>query len=192
MTFELAAIIIALTVAITCHEAAHALASLWLGDGLPRKMGRISLNPLQHLTVIGTAAIFILGFGWGRPVVVNLYNYKKPRLYFLLSSIAGPLANLLLSTLCLGILHMHPGRQAKVVLMSLFIVNGMLAIFNLLPIPPLDGSKIWPCVIPGLKPAWSGKWATAWMMVLAIAVFTNGVEIVTKPAYLFLMSLLPH
>ncbi|MHC4126280.1 MAG: site-2 protease family protein, partial [Planctomycetota bacterium] len=79
-----------LIIGLTIHEFAHAITAKWLGDRYPEKMGRVSLNPLRHLSLWGTLALFILGFGWGKPVPINLYNFKRPKLYYLLTSIAGP------------------------------------------------------------------------------------------------------
>lgn len=180
-----------LIVGLTVHEAAHAITAKWLGDRTAERLGRVSLNPLRHLSLIGTLALFIIHIGWGKPVPVNLNNFKKPKLYYLLSSLAGPVSNLILSALALGILYLRPPFPVDWICTSIFIINALLAVFNLLPIPPLDGSKIWPCLIPGMKPAVSGKWNMIWMGVLVVAILSGLVDRVLGPVFGFLFSIMP-
>jgi len=180
-----------LIIGLTVHEAAHALTAKWLGDRTSERMGRISLNPLRHLSPLGTLALFIIYFGWGKPVIVNLYNFKRPKLYYLLSSLAGPAANLILCGVSLGLLYLHPHVLIQWICMSVFLINAILACVNLLPIPPLDGSKFWPCIIPGAKPVISGKWTMVWMAVLVVALYTGAIGKILGPVLGFLTSLLP-
>ncbi|MBA7679427.1 hypothetical protein ES703_87719 [subsurface metagenome] len=181
-----------LLVGLTIHEFAHAITAKWLGDSTAERMGRVSLNPLRHLSPLGTVALFILGFGWGKPVVVNIYNFKRPKLYYLLSSLAGPAANLVLCALSLGILYLRPHWTIAFICMSIFYINAILAVINLLPVPPLDGSKIWPCIIPGMKPTVSAKWTRVWMVVLLVCLFTGVIDKILGPVLGFLTSLLPN
>lgn len=180
-----------LIVGLTIHEAAHAITAKWLGDRNPERMGRISLNPLRHLSLLGTVALFVLGFGWGKPVEVNLYNFKRPKLYYFLSSIAGPISNLILCGLALGVLYLRPHAVVRVICISIFFINAILAVINLLPVPPLDGSKIWPCIIPGMRLTVSGKWTKVWMMILLVCLFTGVIGGILRPVLGFLKSLLP-
>lgn len=180
-----------LIVGLTVHEAAHALTAKWLGDRTSERMGRISLNPLRHLSPLGTLALFIIRFGWGKPVIVNLYNFKRPKLYYLLSSLAGPAANLILCGISLGLLYLYSHWSIQWICTSVFFMNAILACVNLLPIPPLDGSKIWPCIIPGAKPVISGKWTMVWMAVLVVALYTGVIDKIFGPVWGFLTSLLP-
>jgi Zn-dependent protease len=180
-----------LIVGLTVHEAAHAITAKWLGDRNPERMGRISLNPFRHLSPLGTLALFVLGFGWGKPVIVNLYNFKQPKLYYFLSSIAGPLSNLILSGVSLGILYLQPNWIVAWIFTSMFFINAILAVINLLPVPPLDGSKIWPCVIPGMRPTVSGKWTKIWMVALLVLLFSGAIGRILGPVLRFLFSLMP-
>lgn len=180
-----------LIIGLTVHEAAHALTAKWLGDRTGERMGRISLNPLRHLSPLGTLALFIIGFGWGKPVIVNLYNFKRPKLYYLLSSLAGPAVNLILCGISLGLLYLHPHWLIQWICTSVFFINAILACVNLLPIPPLDGSKIWPCIIPGAKPVISGKWTMVWMAVLVVSLYSGAIDKILGPVLGFLTSLLP-
>ena len=180
-----------LIVGLTVHEASHAITAKWLGDDTAYQMGRVSLNPMRHLSLLGTLALFVIGFGWGKPVMVNIYNFKRPRFYSLLSSLAGPVSNLLIAGISLGILYMHPPKYLDMVFISLFMINSLLAVFNLLPIPPLDGSKIWPCLIPWMGPVVRPNWGQLWLIVLVILLVTGAVNFVLDPVFGFLFGLLP-
>lgn len=140
----------ALLIAITIHEFTHALIANILGDPTAKEQGRMSLNPLVHLDPIGTLMLFLVHIGWGKPVPVNPNNFKKPRLYWALVSFGGPMANLLTASLFSLLFHILPNKEG---LFGLFVVeviflNIVLMIFNLIPIPPLDGSKILYAILP--------------------------------------------
>ena len=180
-----------LIIGLTIHEASHALSAKLLGDKTAYKMGRVSLNPFKHLSLLGTAALFLLGFGWGKPVLVNLYNFKKPKLYYLLTSLAGPVSNLLLAAAALGILYLKPHWTIYFLAYSTFFVNIVLSVVNLVPVPPLDGSKIWPCLIPGLRPTVSGKWSAFWIIFLIIALYTGCIGILVSFVFDLMTPLLP-
>lgn len=181
-----------LVIGLTVHEAAHAITAKWLGDRTAEKMGRVSLNPLRHLSLYGTLALFILRFGWGKPVIVNLYNFKKPKFYYLLSSLAGPVSNVLICGVCLGVLYLRPPGLVDLFLRWTFLINGILAAINMVPIPPLDGSKIWPCLIPGMKPTISRKWSMVWMGVLLVGVFSGRIGKVLGPVQETMWKMLPE
>ena len=189
MNLQLALVMLpGLVIGLTVHEFAHAWSASLLGDDFARRQGRVSLNPLRHLSPLGTLAIFLLPFGWGRPVPVNLYNFRRPRRDYLLVSLAGPAANVLVVGVCLGLMQFtrHSARldgwmesavwAAHLLLVLTAILNVVLATINLIPIPPLDGSKIWPCLIPGVKPV--GRSRTQWIFtaVLLILVFTGSLR----------------
>lgn len=140
-------------IGITLHEFAHAYSGKLLGDGLAASQGRVSLNPLRHLSPLGTLMILFLGFGWARPVEVNPYNFKRPRVDFLMCSLAGPFANfvlLLFFSMVLRFTPIYSEVWLRVFLGGAYI-NGILMVLNLLPIPPLDGSRIWPVLFPQLR-----------------------------------------
>jgi Zn-dependent protease len=192
MNLKLALLLLpGLIIGLTIHEASHALSAKLLGDRTAYKMGRVSLNPFKHLSLLGTAALFLLGFGWGKPVLVNLYNFKKPKLYYLLTSLAGPVSNLLLAATALGIIYLKPHLIIYVIALSTFLVNIILAVVNLVPVPPLDGSKIWPCLIPGLRPTVSGKWSAFWIIFLIIALYTGFIGTLVSFVLNFMTPLLP-
>jgi len=151
--------------AITLHEIAHGWAALWLGDATARSQGRLSLNPLKHVDPVGTvlvpALLYLLGgviLGWARPVPVNYRRLRQPRRDMALVAAAGPAANLLMAlcwTLLMGLalLAWSLGQRWLGVPLLLManvgiLVNVVLAILNLLPVPPLDGSRILASLLP--------------------------------------------
>jgi Zn-dependent protease len=153
-TKVLLAYVIAMVFAIALHEFAHAATAVWAGDNTPKVQGRLTLNPLAHLDPIGSLAILLVGFGWGKPVVVNPYIFRNVRRDMMLSAGAGPAMNLVLALLGAGLLHLAVfGLAANVIggnfastLMLLLLVwvhlNLSLMIFNLIPVGPLDGVKV--------------------------------------------------
>jgi len=143
--------LIALLIAATIHEFAHAWMANHLGDPTPRYQGRLSLNPIVHLDLMGSLLLLLVGFGWAKPVQVNPRNFEDPRRGMLLVAAAGPLANVTLMFLVgllpqLGLLPLA-GPTERLVYEVLWI-NAVLAVFNLIPIPPLDGSRILAGLLP--------------------------------------------
>ncbi|HBE94958.1 MAG TPA: site-2 protease family protein [Desulfovibrio sp.] len=151
-----------LLLALTCHELAHGLAALALGDPTAKRAGRLTLNPLRHLDPLGTIVFFIANIGWAKPVPVDPRYFKNPLKGMLLVALAGPGANFLLSALFAALYHgllplalEHEAALLGKVLVPLTLiaqagvfVNLVLGAFNLLPVPPLDGSNI----VAGLLP----------------------------------------
>lgn len=144
-------IIPAALIAIMFHEIAHGLVSYWLGDPTPKRQGRLSLNPAKHLDPVGTLCLIFFHVGWAKPVVVNPEYYKRKKLGMALVALAGPLTNFLLAILSfvfIGLILKISNTYTTpiVILVNFFnylaIINIGLGIFNLIPIPPLDGSKI--------------------------------------------------
>ena len=138
------AFLLGLVIGITVHEAAHATSAYLLGDDTAYRDGRVTLNPASHLDVLGSLMLLMAGFGWGRPTPVMPSKMRGGILGPVAVAFAGPLSNLLIVTVC-GALFLIPtfqsGYLAIVVVMTAF-TNALLFVFNLIPIPPLDGSKI--------------------------------------------------
>lgn len=135
--------ILALFIAITIHEFSHALVADRLGDPTPRLMGRLTLNPLAHLDPLGTLMLLLVRFGWGKPVEFDPFNLKNPRRDAALISFAGPVSNLLLAlVLSLPIRFSILPLFISQLLFPIILLNIILAVFNLIPIHPLDGFKI--------------------------------------------------
>lgn len=142
-----------LVIALTIHEFAHAFVADKLGDPTPTYQGRVTLNPLAHLDPIGTLAILLVGFGWGKPVQFDPFNLKDPKRDTALIALAGPASNVLLAIALAVVYHLLPqtaffaGLLAPV-LQFIISINIMLAVFNMVPVYPLDGSKILQAILP--------------------------------------------
>jgi len=136
--------------ALPVHEFAHAFVAVQLGDPTPRYQGRYTLNPLRHIDPIGAVLIFLVGFGWAKPVQWNPRNVTiDPRLASILVSVAGPLSNLLLAITSLMLAQVIVNSFVTSFLSAFAWINVLLFVFNLLPIPPLDGSHILFALLPG-------------------------------------------
>jgi len=135
---------IPLLYSIIFHELAHGWVANRMGDSTAKWLGRLTLNPLKHLDPIGTLMLFIFGFGWAKPVPINLSNVRRQRLGLVLISSAGIIANIILASLAV-ILYQYlssPHGTLGTILRFFAQINIMLASFNLIPIPPLDGSRV--------------------------------------------------
>lgn len=182
---EILARLLALVAAFTIHEYAHARTADMMGDPTPRSLGRLTLNPAAHVDPVGLLLLFFAGFGWARPVPVNPYNFADPRRGMMLVAAAGPLSNLVLAYLTLVVQAlagpdlMYPGSFAGQLLVQFYRFNLVLAVFNLLPVPPLDGSRI----LAGLLPR-SGFIESleqyGWLLLMLL-IFTRVIDAVMGP-----------
>lgn len=166
---------IVLFTAIPIHEFAHAVTAYWLGDDTAKRQGRLTINPLKHLDLMGTVMMFLIGVGFAQPVNVDTRNFKRPKLYMAITAIAGPISNLILAFLAavLGYFsYINYGSTAVLTQMLLIFsqVNCMLIVLNMLPIPPLDGSRILNLFLPN---SWSESIAIveSYMMPIVLILF---------------------
>lgn len=145
--------IVSLVAVLTCmvfHELAHGFVSYRLGDNTAKTMGRLTLNPLKHIDILGTLAFVFLGFGWAKPVQVDPRNFKKPKRDMAITAFAGPVSNFLIAVIFLFLLglvfpFLRNSTAGNIALDIIYITatfSVILGIFNLIPVPPLDGSKV--------------------------------------------------
>jgi Zn-dependent protease len=147
---RLAAVATIIFVAFPVHEFAHAAAAVALGDDTPRRQGRYTLNPLVHIDLVGAVLIFLVGFGWAKPVQWNPRNISIDRkLGSIIVSLAGPLSNLLLAGIAAFLVRQVSGETLQNFLFFFIQLNVLLFVFNLIPIPPLDGSHVLFALLPG-------------------------------------------
>jgi len=146
---------------ITIHELAHGFAAYKLGDTTAKDLGRLTLNPIKHIDPVGLLMMLLIGFGWAKPVPVDMRNFKYPKWYMAITAFAGPLSNILLAVLIMFILGIFTGLStweviitnntystAYIIIRNTASLSVGLAVFNMLPIPPLDGSKVLFSLLP--------------------------------------------
>ena len=193
--------IIALLTAITIHEFAHAWAADRLGDPTAKLQGRLTLNPLAHLDPIGTIAMLIFRFGWGKPVPVDSFNLKDPRKDSALISLSGPASNFILAIIlslilrAFAIIHM-PLPIIDLILTPVIIMCVMLGVFNLLPFHPLDGGKILIGILPeDLAKEWDSILSQYGFFLLLLFIFpliggNSLITLIISPFVNFILSFL--
>jgi Zn-dependent protease len=178
---ELISRIITLIIALTVHEFAHALTADRLGDMTPRQAGQLTLNPLVHLDIFGSLMVLVTGFGWAKPTPINPYALRQRSRYAIIwVSLAGPVSNLLLAMVAalplrFGLVQVTMATGFLPTLGELiyvfFYINLILAIFNLIPFPPLDGEKILSALLPDSVAAAYDKIRPFGPIVLMILIF---------------------
>lgn len=186
----------AFLISLSFHEFFHALTATLLGDDTPRRMGRLTLNPLAHVDFLGLFFLMIFRIGWAKPVVFDQRNFAYPRLYSVLTALAGPFSNFLLALGCFyGIKYMPVAYLATNITTSFLqilrataYVNIMLGVFNILPIPPLDGSHILIAFLMEKYPD-AVVWIYRYSMLILVALF---VLPQTRMMLLYLIALAEH
>lgn len=187
--------ILALILAIDVHEYAHAWTAEHLGDPTPRLQGRLTLNPLAHLDPIGTIMLILVHFGWGKPVQFDPFNLRHPRRDSALISIAGPISNILLAIICSLLLRLSMPSVVLALIVQLLVFNIILAIFNLVPVHPLDGFKIVEGILPEKQAReWHEleRYGMIFLIVLLFPIFGGAapVQRIISPVINFLLTIL--
>ena len=169
-------------ICITVHEMCHGLAAYKLGDRTAATQGRLSLNPIRHLDPLGLIMLVIFHFGWAKPVSVDMRNFKHPKRDMAITALAGPVSNMVLAAVLLflyGALYrpLHAGdfgKQILQMLMQTSYLSVCLGVFNIIPIPPLDGSKVLFSFLPNKQYDFLMRYERYGFIVLtALVVFTN-------------------
>jgi len=182
----------ALLVAVTVHEVAHAVVADHLGDPTPRRLGRITLNPLPHIDPLGAIAFVLAGFGWAKPVPVNGQNLRHPVRDMAWVAAAGPLSNFLVAFVALvlvralGRSEIGPAFVADPlsgVLFWTYAFNLALGIFNLIPLPPLDGGHFLPYLMPRASRSFLHQLEQVGPFLLILLLFTGVSRYVVQPVF---------
>jgi Zn-dependent protease len=175
----------AILISLTVHEFSHALVSRWRGDATAERAGRLTLNPLAHIDIVGFIPILLLGFGWAKPVPYNPYNLKNPKWDSVLIALAGPASNFFVAAFAALTIRFLVGSQIVttlnlliVFLFLLIVLNLFLLFFNLVPVHPLDGSKLFFALFDAPR-----------YMALREFVLVRGPQILL---FLFILSIVTH
>lgn len=187
-------------VGLTFHEAAHGYVSYWLGDPTPKLQGRLSLNPMRHIDPIGFLALFFAGFGWGEPVQINPSYYKHRRIDEFMVALAGVVTNFVIAALSAGAIRLLLNSTGGYlygaweimfyVLYYMVMFNLVLMIFNLLPVPPLDGFGIVTQIFDLQKYNWYYTVYNNGFYILMLLIIFNVTDRILTPAIGFFMNLL--
>jgi Zn-dependent protease len=182
----------ALLVAVTVHELAHALVADRLGDPTPRRLGRITLNPLPHIDPLGALAFVVAGFGWAKPVPVSAQYLRRPIRDMALVAAAGPLSNFLVAFVALVAVRMlsHVGGAMPLVseplsgvLFWTYVYNLALGIFNLIPLPPLDGGHFLPYFFPRASWSFIHQLEQVGPLLLILLVLSGATRYIVQPVF---------
>jgi Zn-dependent protease len=167
--FNIIVTVIPFLLCITIHELAHGYVAFKLGDNTAKSLGRLTLNPIKHIDLFGLIMIILVGFGWAKPVPVDMRNFKHPKKYMSITALAGPVSNILLAAVVMFLFGMFftimgfrhetitailignvqgVGGIIGTLLLRTAVISLMLAVFNMFPIPPLDGSKVLFSLLP--------------------------------------------
>ena len=193
----------ALVLSLSIHEYAHAWVAYKLGDISQKIRGRLTLNPLAHIDPIGFIAIMLIGVGWGKPVTVDDRNFKDSRKGMMLTALAGPTSNLILAivvTILLKVLYTVGAIEAMSasnignitinMLMTLISFNVIFCVFNLIPLPPLDGSKVLSYFLPQRARGFMYTLERYSFIIILFIYFTNITTYLIRPGYNLILKLL--
>lgn len=211
---DTAGIVLAALLSITVHETCHGLVAFWLGDDTAKRQGRLSLNPLRHVDLMGLVLMALARFGWAKPVPIDARRFRKPKLGMVLTALAGPVSNVLLAFFAMLVravwLAAVPFEQmgtlfhlVRSILENIAVISAGLAVFNLFPIPPLDGSKVLFAVLPNRWYIQLMRYERYGMLLLMVLLLLNvldvpllflrgalldGISAITEPVFYYIAN----
>lgn len=181
-----------LFIAIVFHELAHGFTAYKLGDNTAKDAGRLTLNPLKHIDLTGFLFLLLFKFGWAKPVPINSFNFKNRKTGMILVSVAGPLTNFILAIIFGSILtsNLITNEILFNIILTTMWYNIMLGVFNLLPFPPLDGSKIFASLLPKKLEFYFYMYEKYLYIILIILIATNSIDKIMGPIIEAVLNLL--
>lgn len=176
--WEMLIVVAASLLCITFHETCHGLVAYWMGDPTAKKQGRLSLNPLRHIDIMGLVMMAVCHFGWAKPVPVDMRNFRRPKAGMALTALAGPVSNVLLALVFLflyGLLYraLYSVQFLLDMIWLTAYISLALAIFNIIPVSPLDGSKVLFALLPDAAYAKLMRYERYGMILLLVLVATG-------------------
>lgn len=194
MIIEMLTVLPGILIALTFHEFAHGLVAYAMGDNTAKNAGRLTLDPLKHIDPLGFIMLILVRFGWAKPVPINENNFRNKNLGLFFVSIAGITANILLALIFHLIAYFTEDlvnlSAYSQIMSNIVIINIMIAAFNLLPVPPLDGSKIIYSFLPQRMRYNFYKYESYGSVILIILLITGGVTYFLSPVVSFIISFL--
>jgi len=191
--FKLSIMLVPALFAITCHEVSHGYVAYKLGDDTARSLGRLTLNPLKHLDIFGTLMVFLIGIGWAKPVPVDFGRLKNPKRDMIWVAAAGPVTNFLLAItsalmlrgiamLDVGVASISVLEPVSLMLAFSIYINLLLGLFNLIPVPPLDGGRVIVGILPyKLAASYSRIEPYGMIIIIVLVFFTNAFNYIIAP-----------
>ena len=181
-----------LLLAIIIHEFSHGYAAYLLGDNTAKNSGRLTLNPIKHIDLVGFIFLLIFRFGWAKPVPINSYNFKNRKRGIFIVSLAGPISNFVVALAISFVISSNIINNQllfNILLIALWY-NLMLGVFNLIPLPPLDGSKVLASLLPSKIEYYFYKYEKYLYLILIVLLLTDSIDKILTPMINFCLNLL--
>lgn len=188
----------AVFIGFSFHEFAHALVAYRMGDDTAKNNGRLTLDPIAHIDPIGILMLIVFKFGWAKPVPINPGNFKKRKQGIILVSLAGPMMNFIvaiISLLMYVLVYFKFGIQNVIfdrIMINIYFINIGLGIFNLIPLPPLDGSKILAGILPVRLEYKFYQYEQYSYILLLILIFTNAIDYILSPMFFYAQKIISN